>query len=200
MKYIFFSLSVFFTWNLTVFGGIENSADTHLLLSKNKLQQMRQGNWYQLKKEYPEYLSPISVGRVKNVISGNLIQLENGLKVQLIGLEVPSVKDSRKGFQCFGVDSQAYLSSLILGERVFLVSDRVQATSHQSLLRYVYLPTYHKGGDFLFVNQVMLEAGYARSYWPGKNQYFRSEFEALEGKMFNAPLGAWMTCLENLFQ
>lgn len=150
-------------------------------------------------KKYGHFLAPISVGRVKEVISGQSFRLENGLKVRLLGIETPLPQDPRKGFGCFGKESQKHLESLILGKRVFLTKDISQLSEERELIRNVHLPKNRKKGiPEIFINQKMINDGFARSFWPTKDEKYKDAFETIQQEVYNNPQGAWSICLQEI--
>jgi len=87
------------------------------------------------RKKYASFLAPISVGTVAEVITGQSFILDNGLHVKMLGIEVPTPDDPRKGFQCFGKASKEHLENLILGKRVYLKKDISQFNEDKELLK-----------------------------------------------------------------
>lgn len=143
--------------------------------------------------QYEGFLAPVSSGKVIEVISGHQIKLQNGAKVQLLGINVPE-KQEEGIEQCFSQQSKQYLESLILGRTVILRADRVDFNRHGVLLRYIYLPSWRKNSDEFFINQHLIESGYAKSAWEGKNEKYKETFEALQQKIYQEPKGAWSYC------
>lgn len=153
--------------------------------------------WRDFRHQFVQFLAPISVGRVRSVLSGNRFQLENGLVVRLLGVEVPDPLDSRNGFACFGSRSKAYLESLILGERVFLRRDMNEIDEDRELPRYVYLPKSRRAPK-VFVNKKMIQDGYGKSYWGEEDVYFQKVFDEEQKQLFSDPRGAWVDCIEQM--
>ncbi|MDH3324562.1 MAG: thermonuclease family protein [Candidatus Peregrinibacteria bacterium] len=151
------------------------------------------------KKKYGHFLAPISVGRVKRVVSGNELVLENGLKVRLLGVETPPLSDTRKGFGCFAEASRDYLESLVLGKKVFLKKDVSDLTDGFRLLRYVFLAPKKKFEKEVLINIKMITAGFGRSFWKTNDQKFQKEFEVAQKQTQQVPCGAWVSCLGAVF-
>jgi len=167
--------------------------------NKNRTELKQYVHKRNFKKKYGQFLAPISVGRVKEVLSGQSFRLDNGLKVKLLGIETPLPTDSRKGFGCFGKKSQEYLESLILGKRVFLTKDISQLSERRELVRNVYLPKNGKKGiPEVFINQKMIEDGFARSFWPTEDEKHKDNFENLQQEIYKNPQGAWNICLREI--
>lgn len=149
--------------------------------------------------QYAQYLAPISVGVVENVLSGDRIQLTNGLRVRLLGIQSPLPNDERSGFACFGALSQKYLAHLIAGKQVFLYRDIQDLNEDRELLRYVTLPAHNKTGDERFINKEMVQYGFAQSFWPDDIDIkHKDTFEKLQKEVYHSPTGAWSSCLSNL--
>ena len=85
---------------------------------------------------------------VKRIVKPNLIELNNGLMVRLIGIEE---KPSANG------EATNYLSKKINGQRVFLKYDEQKYDSDNNLLCYLYLK------NRTFINAHLLKTGLVRA-------------------------------------
>ncbi len=150
------------------------------------------------RKRYASFLAPISVGKVREVLSGDVFVLENDLRVRLLGMETPSPSDNRSGFQCFGKASRDHLSELILGKTVYIKKDFSQFNDDRELLRYVYLPLGGKRNPEIFINERMISDGFARSFWPRKDSYFKEKFEEIQKEVYSSSRGAWSLCINEI--
>jgi len=166
--------------------------DQSRIFTKHKAGIARQN----FNKKYAQFLAPISVGKVQKVLSGQDFVLENGLKIKLLGIETPYPEDLREGFSCFGTQSKNYLEKLILGNKVHLVRDFSQLNSSEQLIRYVFLPAKNKNEQEIFVNEKMIQDGYAQSFWDSKkdDNYFQKEFNNAQEKIWKDLQGAWLYC------
>ncbi len=152
------------------------------------------------RKKYGSFLAPVSVGKVKKVISGKFFQLENGVKIKVLGIETPAPDDFREGFACFGKSAKSYLESLILGKKVILRKDITNLDENWYLPRYIFLPKT-KTTPRIFVNQVLVSDGYAQSKWKNKKDvYFKKEIELAQDYVLQNPQGAWKICLSELMK
>ncbi len=158
-----------------------------------KHRRKKQGTYPSFFKKYSNFLASISVGRVKEIISGNKLKLNNGLKIKLIGVEVPDSKN--ENFKCFNTKSKEYLENLILGKQIFLIKDKSQLDQEGFLLRYVY-----RLYDNIFVNKKIIQDGYAKSYWNGIDDKFEKEFKITQENIYKNPNGAWKSCVEFLLE
>ena len=142
------------------------------------------------------FLAPISVGRVKEVLSGNHFLLDNGLRVKMLGIEIPSSNDVRKGFSCFGLQAKQQLESFILHQKVFLRRDNSQLDKDGNLLRSVFLPLHDKRGQEVFINELMVLNGYAKySKSEVDTKYEKILFQA-QKVAYQEKKGAWKSCLQ----
>ncbi len=105
---------------------------------------------------------------VKRVIDGDTVQLENGERVRLIGIDTPEMHESDKlqrdaqrtqqdatTIQKLGKQAYEFTKSLVEGKRVSLEFDAERYDRYKRLLAYVYLK------DGTFVNAEIVRQGYA---------------------------------------
>jgi len=106
--------------------------------------------------------------RVKRVIDGDTLQLENGKRVRLIGIDTPEMHESDKLYrdsqrtgedirtiQELGRRAYEFTRKLVETKRVNLECDVETYDRYARLLAYAYLP------DGTFVNAKIVEEGYA---------------------------------------
>ncbi len=106
--------------------------------------------------------------KVKRVIDGDTVQLENGQRVRLIGIDTPEMHESDKLYrdsqrtkqdittiQKLGRLAYEFTKNLLEGKRVSLEFDVEKRDRYERLLAYVYLK------DGTFVNAKIVEEGYA---------------------------------------
>lgn len=105
---------------------------------------------------------------VKRVVDGDTIQLENGERVRLIGIDTPEMHESDKLYrdsertkedkstiQKLGKLAYEFTKNLVEGKRVSLEFDAERYDRYKRLLAYVYLK------DGTFVNAEIVKQGYA---------------------------------------
>ncbi len=143
-----------------------------------------------------QFLAPISVGYVKKVLSGNRFELENGLRVKMLGVGIPSSRDVRKGFSCFGDEAKNHLELLILHRQVFLRQDISQMNDDGDLLRYVFLPLQDKRGREHFINEQILLDGYGKHLESEIDQKHEKLLERAQENAYREKKGAWGSCLQ----
>ncbi len=110
--------------------------------------------------------SPNSVIKaVVRVLDGDTIETTDGIKVRLIGIDSPEIKNENNITECFAEEAKNRLESLVLGKEVSLVKDISETDDYGRLLRYVY-------SDSTLVNSLMVQEGYAvSSTFPPDTKY-----------------------------
>lgn len=123
--------------------------------------------------------------RVKRVIDGDTIELEDGQKVRYIGIDTPESVDPRRAVQCFGKEASAFNRALVEGQRVRLEKDVSDTDKYGRLLRFVYLE------DGTLVNERLVVEGYALAspYAPDISK--KDLFAAAEIQARQAERGLW---------
>lgn len=150
-------------------------------LSKEIFPPLRLGNTFSIS----ENKNGENIVRVRRVIDGDTIELENGEKVRYIGINTPESVDPRRKVECFGKEASKYNKELVEGEKVTLVKDISERDKYGRLLRFVFLD------DGTFVNEVLISEGYAfaSSYPPDVSK--EDIFKRAESKARSAKRGLW---------
>lgn len=125
---------------------------------------------------------------VEKVLDGDTILLENGIRVRLLGVNAPELDD------CFGEDAKKYLQQLILGNEVFLEKDQVAMDQYKRLLRYVILKNDNPEGDNVFVNNMLVQNGYAQAEYIKPNRRYLQLLQSGEKEAKLKKLGMWGEC------
>ncbi len=109
--------------------------------------------------------------------------------VRLIGIDTPETKDPRIPVQCFGQVASQQAHKLLDGKTVRLEADAASGDrdKYNRLLRYVYLE------DGTFLNQYMVEQGYAFAYTLFPNGML-DDFHKWERAAREANRGLWDGC------
>ncbi|MBI5391951.1 thermonuclease family protein [Candidatus Woesearchaeota archaeon] len=110
---------------------------------------------------------------VFRIVDGDTVQLKNGDKVRLLGINTPEHD------QLYYQEAKDYLKELIEGKEVVLQEDKDTKDKYGRLLRYILL-------DGKNINVEMVEQGYATEYVVQPNVHYEKEFDQ-----------AWKTCLQN---
>ena len=128
--------------------------------------------------------------RVTTIVDGDTFWVDNGtakgLKVRLIGIDAPETRKSfKKEIGYFGEEAKSYLTQLIKGKRVRLVSDVNALDRFGRTLSYVYLE------DGTFVNAELIKNGYAVLMTIPPNVKFADYFSKLQREARNKGRGLW---------
>ena len=115
---------------------------------------------------------------VKTVIDGDTITLTTGEKVRLIGIDTPERGDD------LYEEAREHLRSLIEGKNLELHKDISQTDRYGRLLRHVYI-------DDLWINQKMIEDGYARMVTFAPDVAHVKAFTEAERSARDAERGLW---------
>lgn len=123
---------------------------------------------------------------VKKVVDGDTLDITiNGVvaRIRLIGINTPEVVDPRKPVECFGAEASNRAKELLNGKNVRIESDPTQADrdKYGRLLRYIYIE------DGTFINQKMIQDGYAYEYtydipYKYQLQFKKAQKDAQEGR------------------
>jgi micrococcal nuclease len=128
--------------------------------------------------------------RVVRVVDGDTLVVEKNqeeLKVRLIGVNAPESVDPRKSVECFGKESSSHLKSLATHYEVLLEIDPSQdlTDKYRRVLAYVYR------SDGVFLNELMIQHGYAYEYTYDKPYKFQKDFKLAEKNAKLRGLGLW---------
>ena len=115
---------------------------------------------------------------VTRVIDGDTVELSNGERVRLIGIDTPEVDEY------YYEEATTQLRTLIEGETVRMEVDTNNRDAYDRLLRYIYL------GD-TFVNYEMVSGGHAESYCFEPDIKYCDEFNEAEEDAKENNRGMW---------
>jgi micrococcal nuclease len=125
---------------------------------------------------------------VENVVDGDTIVIENGIRIRLLGIDAPEISE------CFGDESKQQLTSLILGQEITLEKDQTASDGFERLLRYVILRNENPEVDDVMINNAMVREGYAQSYYVKPNRRYLSQLQASEREAQDKEIGMWEAC------
>ena len=137
--------------------------------------------------------------RVKRVVDGDTIELENGNKVRYIGIDTQELDSSNESVQCYGEEAQKANIDLVLGKIIRMEKDVTDKDRFDRLLRYVWVLDNKDGENYeLFVNDTLVRKGYAKvATYPPDIKY--SEL-FLQGERYakEKSLGLWSECVNGI--
>jgi micrococcal nuclease len=129
---------------------------------------------------------------VVKVVDGDTIDIDipdgnySHTRIRLLGIDTPETKDPRTGPMYFGKEASDFATKLAFGKQVtvFLDKDRKPRDKYHRLLAYIQLP------DGTFLNEVLLNEGYAYAYLPFKHGLF-NKYKQLESVARSQKKGLW---------
>jgi len=116
--------------------------------------------------------------KVKKVIDGDTIELENGEVVRYIGINAP------ENNECFFEQAKQMNRDLVEGKEVKLGKDVSDRDKYNRLLRYVYV-------DDIFVNDYLVKQGYALADFIFPDEKYKDQFEQSQTYAKENKLGLW---------
>ena len=127
---------------------------------------------------------------VLRVVDGDTVSVSIGGKsetIRFIGIDTPETVDPRRAVQCFGREASDKTKELLAGQRVMLEKDPSQGErdKYGRLLAYVFR------SDGLFVNEYLVEQGYAHEYTYSAPYKYQAEFRAAEAQARLLGRGLW---------
>lgn len=122
---------------------------------------------------------------VKRVVDGDTFITGNDERVRLIGIDAPeSVKPDTLP-EPYGPEASAYVKELLEGKTVYMDVDVSDTDRFDRLLRYIYL------ADGTFVNEKLLEEGYARHVVFPPDVAFEARLRDAENRAKSDGEGLW---------
>jgi len=133
------------------------------------------------------------LGTVTRIVDGDTIKVaiegEPLTTVRYIGVDTPETVKPGEPVQCFGKVASAYNRRLVEHKQVRLRVGRERLDRYDRLLAYVYL---RPGGEF--VNELLIERGYARTLSIAPNTDFAARFARRQRAAQRNGLGLWRAC------
>ncbi|MBZ4412052.1 thermonuclease family protein [Myxococcus sp. XM-1-1-1] len=127
-----------------------------------------------------------STGLVTEVLDGDTLVLEGGVRVRYLLADTPELTVGRR--ECFGREAHAFNRSLVEGRQVTLVDAEACEDRFGRRLAYVFVD----GRD---VSALLVERGLACVlHVPPAGDSRRRELEALEAQARRARRGLWGAC------
>jgi micrococcal nuclease len=124
------------------------------------------------------------VYKVKRVIDGDTLELTNGERVRLIGVDTPETKHPEKPVEYFGKEAYRFTQKMVEGKQVRLEYDWQRRDKYNRLLAYVYLL------DGTFLNAEIIKQGYGFAYTKYPFKYLE-EFRGYEREARENKRGLW---------
>lgn len=137
---------------------------------------------------------PVTAIVVEHVVDGDTIVVSFGGRthetVRLLGIDTPETVDPSRPEQCYGKQASDFLRSLLPAGTTVVIERDVEARDHFGrLLGYVF-----RAEDHLFVNQVLLEHGFADLSIYEPNSTYETRLSAAVVAARTRNIGLWNAC------
>lgn len=132
-----------------------------------------------------EYGTPI---KVREVVDGDTVVLENGATVRYIGIDTPETHHPTKQRQCYGEEAAAFNKKMVEGKMVTLQRDVSERDKYGRFLAYVYLE------DDTFVEKELVQNGYAFAYKYYPDVAKSADLKAAQASAKSLGVGLWSAC------
>jgi micrococcal nuclease len=126
-----------------------------------------------------------SVHEVTHVVDGDTIDIENDVRIRLLGINAPA-----RG-ECGFSESRAYLEELLKEKQIYIEKDISGADRYDRLLRYIYIPSNDIREDDVLVQDAMLRAGWVRTMAIAPDNRYRDLFASAQEEAKQAEVGIW---------
>ncbi len=175
--------SIFFSFWL--FYKNPGSSNKPLLKDPKKLKESKILNGYNLQ-----------AVKLAKVIDGDTIELTDGRKVRMLGIDAPETEHSpraknRGTADCFAKESTDYLKKLLHSKKLYLRLDPSKNIhdKYGRVLAYIFVKD---GAQFRNVNLEMIKNGYAYEYTYHHEKYlYQTEFKKAQELAKQAKRGLW---------
>jgi endonuclease YncB( thermonuclease family) len=131
---------------------------------------------------------------VERVVDGDTIELNTGQKVRYIGIDTPETKHPSKPVQCFGKEASKKNTELVEGKDVLMEKDVSNTDRYGRLLRYIYLPNPDATDEAIFVNEYLVEQGYAHLLTYPPDVKYDQLLRSAETQAREEGKGLWSAC------
>jgi len=143
---------------------------------------------YKVVKDYKNYGADFETRphKVVRVIDGDTIQIENKIKIRLLGINAPDKRE------CYYKEAKAYLKEQIEGQEVFLEKDITAKGFFGRLLRYVIVRTDNPEADTRIINNELIRTGNAFTLSDkGPDKKYRDLLATSQRKAREERVGLW---------
>ncbi len=133
----------------------------------------------------PAHILAMDRQHVKRVVDGDTILLDNKRFVRYIGINAPEMQHGNEPTEPYGIEAKNYNARLVKNREIYLVYGQERTDRHGRELAYVYT---HKN---IFINQMMLEQGWAYCLFKAPNLRFQDVFLKAQRLAMQRQQGMW---------
>lgn len=135
--------------------------------------------------------------KVAEVIDGDTILLETGVRVRFLYVDTPETVKPNTPVQCYGPEASNYTKQMLLGKLVSLVSDKDPKDQYGRDLRIVYLEGRNTNDFKQSYNAELVKQGLAKGSFYSPNYMYKDQVESLEKEAKTQLIGRWGACKES---
>lgn len=143
---------------------------------------------YVLVRDHQADLFEKSVHEVVYVVDGDTVDIENEVRVRLLGIDAP------ENGECLYTESRAFLTELVGGKQVYLRKDISGSDRYGRLLRYLVIPADNPSEDEVLVQEVLVRSGYAQTLAEAPDNRYRDLLSSAQQEARIAERGMWGAC------
>ena len=124
---------------------------------------------------------PENLVKITRVIDGDTVELEDGKRLRLIGIDTPEKGD------CYSQEATNKTKELLEGQEISLEKDVSETDRYGRLLRYIWK------GETL-INEQLVKEGYASSYSYPPDIKYQDRIIAAQKEARDGSKGLWSAC------
>jgi micrococcal nuclease len=124
---------------------------------------------------------PNGLAKVIRVVDGDTVEIENGKRLRLIGIDAPEKGD------CYFQEATNKVKELLEGQEVVLEKDVSEIDRYGRLLRYIWR------GEIL-INEQLVKEGYASSYAYPPDIKYQDRIISVQEEARDGGRGMWSAC------
>jgi micrococcal nuclease len=134
---------------------------------------------------FPAPTLAMDAHHVKRVVDGDTLLLDNNRLVRYIGINAPEMRHGNEHPEPFGIEAKNYHARLVGNREISLVYGQEKADRYGRGLVYAYTR------ENVFINQIILEQGWAYCLFKHPNLRFHDLFVKAQRLAMQGQQGMW---------
>lgn len=122
--------------------------------------------------------------QVSRIIDGDTIEIENGQKVRLIGVDTPELDDKDPVKKCYAQKAKEKTQELLENKIIKMERDVSSTDKYQRLLRYIWV-------DDIFLNDYLVRNGFAMVATFPPDVKYQKQFQQAQQEAMEKKMGFW---------
>lgn len=135
----------------------------------------------------PSVISQKESARVKTVFDGDTVELEDGRRVRLIGIDSPEFDYEKHTARCFAQEAKDMATALLQGQEIEMEKDVSDSDKYKRQLRYIW-------ADGVFINEFLVKQGYAKVLYIPPDTKYSPLFKSAQLEAKENSRGLWKSC------